>query len=137
MEELTEILDVHFSDIEIEHPKLYWETINEMYVIINGMSFDEQCAKYAVSCMQNEDGTTGEHWSLADTNAAAQSVSLMFMPTINQYDWYYVLNMIRSDYFGVIGNNDSMYIALAKAWVCDKDAGDYKAFRYWRMVKGY
>jgi hypothetical protein len=32
-----------------------------------GPHFNESCAKEAVANMQNEDGTTGAHWSLDET----------------------------------------------------------------------
>lgn len=137
MEEITEILDVMLTDMEVEHPKLYWETINDIYVLVKGMIFDEQTAKYAVSCFDNEDGTKGEHWTLTDTTSVANSVGVVFDKDITQYDWYFVMNMMYSDFYKVFGSDTNMYAQISKAWINDKDGGKHRAFRYWRMIKGY
>lgn len=132
MKGLVAILDDHFEDLEEENKEMYWEVMYEIYELINGAHFDEETAKYAVSCMQNEDGTEGEHWSLDETTSVAKEEGL----SGNMYDWYYVLNMIYSDYFNVIGDDTSMYVAFAKAWILDKDAPDGKPYLYWKMTKG-
>jgi len=133
MKELTTIIEGHLIDVKEVNPKLYWETINKIHVLLNGYSFDEEYALYAVSQMDNEDGTKGEHWNIVDTTNAARSVGITF-DKCNEWDWYYVLNMIYSDYFKTIVSNTSMYISLTKDWLMDKDAPQGKAFRYWCMV---
>lgn len=133
MYDLTEVLDDHFEELEKTHPDLYWEVMHELHILINGPYFDEECAKWAVSQMENEDGTIGQHWSVEETTAVAQQSGITF-DTFTIWDWYYALNMIYSDYVAVIGNTPSTYISLAKAWMSDKDAGLGKAYRYYMMI---
>ena len=133
MYDLTEILDDHFAEMEVVNPEAYWEVMHELHILVNGPYFDEECAKYAVSIMQNEDGTVGAHWTPEETTSVAQQQGIMF-DTFNRWDWHYALNRIYSDYVGVIGNTPSTYIALAKAWMMDKDAGLGKAYRYYMMI---
>lgn len=121
-EELGEVLG--------EMPEVYWDLTLELYEEINGPYFDEELSAYAVSGMENEDGTTGGHWTLEQTNDMAKDVGV----SVNEYDWYYVLNMIYSDFCGTIKNNTPMYPMLAKDWIMDKDAPDGKAFSYYKMV---
>ena len=86
--------------------------------------------------MENEDGTTGEHWSLEDTTKVAQQNNINFSSSkYNEYDWYFVLNMIYSDFYKVFGQDTNLYIKVAKAWLEDKDAENGKAYKYYQSVK--
>jgi len=133
MYELTEILDDHFEELEAVNPSMYWDVIHEFHMIVYGPHFDEECAKYAVSVMQNEDGTMGQHWTIEETTSVGQQNGISF-DRFNVWDWYYTLNMIYSDYVAVIGNTPSTYISLAKAWINDKDAEEGKAYRYYMAI---
>jgi hypothetical protein len=129
-----DIIDELLTELETSDPSEYWETINDIHILINGPYFDEECAKYAVSEMVNDDGTTGEHWTLEETTAVAQQNGITFTK-FTAYDWYFVLNMVYSDYYSVFGADTSTYIAVAKAWILDKDAPVGKAYKYWEMLK--
>jgi hypothetical protein len=129
MQKITDIFDTLLIELEATHPKFYWETIRELHEAINGPHFDETMANWAVSKMKNEDGTLGGHWTIDDTTSIANSQAVLF-DKFNKWDWYYVLNMVYSDYFNVIGTDTNMYVQFAKAWIMDKDAPDGKAFKY-------
>jgi len=128
---LTDILDEHFTELEVEDSESYWEVMTEIYELIIGEHFDEECVLYAVSEMENEDGTVGAHWTLEETSEVITSMGLDYDPL----DWYYVMNMIYSDYYSIIGTDTSKYVAFAKVWLDDKDAPEGKAYKYWRMIK--
>lgn len=69
--------------------------------------------------MQNEDGTVGGHWTMAETND--------YKPDdISEYCWYAVMNMMYSDYCAVVekyGISDvGFYADMARAFLMDKDA---------------
>jgi len=97
--------------------------------LVNGEHFDEGMAIWAVSQMKNEDGTMGAHWTETDTTSVASSEGISF-DKFNRWDWYYVLNMIYSDYYNVIGSDTSTYVKMAKAFLMDGDTAEGKAFRY-------
>jgi len=80
--------------------------------------------------MVNSDGTTGQHWAESDTTRVAKSVGVTFTD-FNEWDWYFVMNMMYSDYYKIFGSTDSNYINLAKAFLEDADAPKGKAFYYW------
>lgn len=42
----------------------------------NKLHFDEEQAYEAVSMMENEDGTTGPHWSVEDTTSVANQYGI-------------------------------------------------------------
>ena len=50
----------------------------------------------------------------------------------NKFDWYFTLNMIASDYAGIV--EDVKFVEIAKAWLEDKDVPEGKALRYWWKV---
>lgn len=131
--EITDILDEHFELMKIEHPKHYWETMMELYEVIEGPHFTEETSKYAVSMFENQDGTKGEHWSMSDTKNVALSNGVSF-DKFNDCDWYYVLNLMYSDYYSTIGSNIPVYISLAKDWLTSKNAPIGKAFKYWMVT---
>lgn len=53
----------------------------------------------------------------------------------NKYDWYYLLNMLHSDYSHLWGEDVAQYVKFAKAYINDPDAGTGKVFYLWRAGK--
>ena len=125
----------HFADYVIREIKSYDEHLYEsfemcLYKKVYGYHFSEWMLKKALDSLENEDGTRGGHWSLADTNSVAKQYGIVFVD-FNEYDWNYVMNMIYSDYYGTVSNDTSSYVKLADKFIRDKDAGPGKAFRYY------
>ena len=93
-----------------------------------------QIAEEWASKMQNEDGTTGPHWSMDQVKTVMQQRGIDFdLP-----EFYAALNMIYSDYVNVakkLGiSNIDFYVGMAQAFLDDKDAGKDKLLRYYRNV---
>lgn len=75
----------------------------ERHEAMYGPHFNEECALKAVSKMENEDGSRGEHWSLEETTSIANQYGINLKgEKYNKYDWYVALNMIRSDYYRAV-----------------------------------
>lgn len=112
----------------------------ERHEYMYGPHFNEECALKAVSKMQNEDGTTGQHWTLTDTTSVASKYGISFDPhKYNKYDWYVALNMVYSDYYklvmGAFHTADVKYfVELAKYWLDDKDIEEGKMWYYYKYV---
>lgn len=109
------------------------------YEAKHGPHFNEEHARKAVSKMENEDGSRGQHWSLEETTSLANQYGVRLDEEFNKYDWYVALNMIYSDYYKVIvnmtGSNSSKYfVDFAKAWLCDKDIDEGKMWYYYVYV---
>lgn len=104
----------------------------EMYLYkeVYGCHFNKWLLEKALKEMVNEDGTTGGHWTLEQTNNVARSNGIE-LSKYNEYDWCYVLNMIYSDYYGAVQNDISAYVKLAKKFLEDKDGVEGKALRYY------
>lgn len=105
------------------------------YEAEHGPHFDEEMARKAVSKMENEDGSRGQHWSIEETTSLANQHGIRMDEKFNKYDWYVALNMVYSDYYRVIvnmtnSNNPKHFVELAKAWMCDKDIEEGKMWYY-------
>ena len=105
-----------------------------------GPHFTEKCAMKVVAKMENEDGTTGQHWTINDTTTVANQYGISFNPRkYNKYDWYVAMNMVYSDYYKFItntlhSNNIKYFVDLAKAWLEDKDIDEGKMWYYYKYV---
>jgi hypothetical protein len=106
----------------------YYSSYFTVHESIFGKHFNEELAKKAVSEMKNADGTIGEHWTLQQTSSLESSNGVSY----DKYDFYYVMNMLYSDFCEVIGNDASTYFKLAKAYMDDPDASKDKAYCLWK-----
>lgn len=133
-EQLRDFADDALSMLKETSPKTYDDLELYLYKEIYGCHFSDWMLAKATSKMVNEDGTTGPHWSVADTNSVAKSMGITF-DNFNEYDWNYAMNMIYSDYYGVVANDTTSYAKMAKKFLMDKDAPQGKAFHYYLAMK--
>lgn len=112
----------------------------ERHEAMYGPHFNEECALKAVSKMENEDGSRGEHWSLEETTSIANQYGINLKgEKYNKYDWYVALNMIRSDYYRAVvtmtsSDHIKYFVELAKAWLNDKDIEEGKMWYYYTQM---
>lgn len=130
---VEKILDDYLRDLEERREEEYETLRYNVYVATFGEHFCLDSAHKAVHEMENDDGTFGEHWTIEQTTSVAEQQGIKF-EHFNKYDWYYTLNMMRSDYYNMFKDDTNSYIKLAKMWLCDKDVEEGKAFRYWAKV---
>ena len=50
----------------------------------------------------------------------------------NCYAFYYLMNMLYSDFEGVLGDNADIYLKMACAYIDDPDADEGKVFTIWK-----
>ena len=133
--QLREFIDDALGMIKETNDELYETLETYLYKEIHGCHFSDWLLQKATKYMANEDGTTGAHWTVEQTNAVARQNGITF-EKFNEYDWNYVMNMIYSDYYGAISNDVSSYYKMAKKFLEDKDAKEGKALTYyWAMKK--
>lgn len=112
----------------------------ERHEAMYGPHFNEECALKAVSKMENEDGSRGEHWSLEETTSIANQYGINLKgEKYNKYDWYVALNMICSDYYRAVvtmtsSDHIKYFVELAKAWLNDKDIEEGKMWYYYCYI---
>lgn len=129
MEELTEMVNDFVEEVK-EHDKEKAEDFILMVDLLLNPHFSKETAKHVVANLKNKDGSTGEHWSYETTSRVLESKGYEFNPC----DWYYVLNMIYSDYYKS-GRSDDTYIEMAYDFLSDKDSPHNKAKRYYRAMR--
>lgn len=125
MEHLTRKIDNFVEEVRETHPELVKKFLCWIDLELNP-NFTRESAEYAVSKMKNKDGSAGAHWPYETTEKVLYSQHLDF----DEADWYYVLNMIYSDYYKS-GRSDDTYIELAKDFLSDEDAPEGKAKKYY------
>lgn len=143
MHKYMEIMDLIASDLEKQEklkkivcdsidrmkrycPEEFYTTIYRIHCVAYGPHFDEHLAKKAVGRLRNVDGTVGEHWSMEQTDSIAKQEKIR-----HKADFYYVMNMLHSDYAEILGNDAATYVKLAKAYINDQDSPEGKPFILW------
>lgn len=95
---------------------------------------DMETAKEWTHSMKNEDGSSGEHWSMEQVKQLMNQKGIKHDPV----EFYAILNAVYSDYCKVAKkhniNNIDFYVDLAKAWLDDDDAVPDKAMAYYECV---
>lgn len=125
MEHLTRKVNWFVEKVREDNSELAEHFLTKVDIILNP-HFTKDSAKMVVSKMENKDGSTGEHWNYETTSKVLHNHNLDF----DESDWYYVLNMIYSDYFKS-GRADDTYIELAIDFLDDADAPKNKAKKYY------
>jgi hypothetical protein len=106
---------------------MYKKIEYKMYKMVYGEHLNDELARKWVSCMDNKDGTKGEHWTYEQTS--------QFAGNHDKWDWYATLNMMYSDYYSQHFDTH-VYVELANDWLADTDVGAGKTLRYyWFVVK--
>ena len=129
-EELKEIVCDIIEKMKRYCPEEFYSIIYKIHCVAYGAHFDKELAKKAVSKMKNVDGTIGEHWNMEQTDTIASQHGVD-----RKADFYYTINMLYSDFSKVLGNDNSTYIKLAKAYMLDPDADEGKVFNIWAGQK--
>lgn len=122
--EVHDILGWGMMKLKMHDEDDYNKMMMKVHCVVEGPHFDEYLAKKAVEKMHNVDGTHGAHWTMEETNRLADQYGCK-----HKADWFYVLNMMYSDYANVFGTNVETYAKMAKAYLTDPDAEDGKAFK--------
>ena len=129
MEMLTCKIDWFVSKVMEKDKELADKFIMKVDLLLNP-HFTKETAEYVVECFENKDGSKGQHWTYDQTTSVLKSRSLDY----DEADWYYVLNMIYSDYHKN-GRTDDTYIELAIDFLDDPDAPEGKAKKYYLAMK--
>ena len=132
--QLVDFIDDAMSMIKETHEDLYEDLEMYLYKEIHGCHFSDWLLEKATKGMINEDGSTGPHWTLDQTNMVARQNGIVF-DKFNEYDWNYVMNMMYSDYYGAVSNDTSAYVKLSRKFLDDKDAKEGKALHYYLAMK--
>ena len=119
---IYEYLDSLTLDTKDPKAKRMLLKLHELYC---GAYFDTDIAVDAVARMENVDGTTGAHWTVAEVEEEAKKRNID-----RPADLYYAINMLYSDLSNILGKDPEKYIAVAKAlYWDDPDMPEGKLFK--------
>lgn len=127
--EVKDLICGHLEFARKFMPDVYHRLMYDIHVIAYGHHFDESLAKMAVAEMVNVDGTTGERWSMEETNKLAEQHHIQ-----HKCDWYYALNMIASDLYKVTSDTNTLVKVTKALYFEDPDMPEGKVFRQWAAV---
>ena len=134
-EQLHEIMERPVTLGRAEEVMVYADAICALHKLDNDhfreatkmIEFTEDDAKAWTARMENEDGTTGPHWTMGQTDAVANVAGVH----VDKLTFWACLNMMYSDYYSVAAkyglDRPEFYADLAKAFLMDKDAGGAEA----------
>lgn len=100
----------------------------ELDVLVNGEYMDWCLAEEAVEDMLHDNGKTGERFSKDTTNSHAKRFGFH---EDEEADFYFVMNMMYSDYCLIVGEDENRYAEFAKKFIKDKDEPKGKAKKYY------
>lgn len=118
---MEEMLDV----VKYKNPELYKKMFFELYEMLNGKILTEEYAEKWVNQMK----PFGEYW---DIETISDVLKKNGMSEFNPVQFYVWANMMKNDFYNTIGENDMMYVKLAKNKMEDEDAPEnalYEEFK--------
>lgn len=133
--QIKEFVMEEFDELKSWDTKLYELMEDRLYEKVFGPHFSEVSYEKAVGCLKNRDGSVGAHWSVGDVTSYANSKGVSFN-NFNNFDLSYAMNMIYSDYYGMVSDTTETYFKLAKAFLEDEDAPKGKAYLYYKAMRG-
>jgi len=96
--------------------------------------FTREMAEQWTRKLHNEDGSTGPHWTMEQTNQAMARINC----NCDQVEFWAVMNALYSDYSKTAKkhnvNTVDFYADMAKAWLEDSDAVHGKASAYFMYI---
>lgn len=116
MERLSDVIDHLFCYLKDHHPDIYHKYITKVKLTNKHAPWDKEQAELAVSKMKNKDGSEGEHWNYDQTSEVLRKKGYDH----DEAEWYYVLNMVYSDYYSPNFSTD-IYVELACDIIDDID----------------
>lgn len=132
-------LDSNYRQDAAYHPMNEMEYRKDSKMTMGGASgdippFDEEMAHSWMKNLQNEDGTTGPHWTMEQTSQVLKQKNINCDPL----EFWVAMNGVYSDYFGVAKkfnvNNIDFYVSMARAFIDDKDSQPNRLARYYTFI---
>ena len=131
-EQLDDFLREAMDYLRSNEPRVYEILTGLMYDCIYGLHFNEWSYRKAVGALKNRDGTNGAHWRLEEL----ERLGIAFEgKDYNLYDFAFAINMIYSDYYGLVPDDVQTYRKMAVGFLEDADAPRGKAWLYHDAMK--
>lgn len=117
--------------VEKVMPEVYEELLIELHKNVYGSHFSKALACKAVSELEDSNGNKGGKYSLEEVNKIRRDYNI----NLNEYDFYYVINMMHSDYEKLLNNDLASYVRMTCLFLEDEDAKEGKALKYYFAMR--
>ncbi len=134
IEEMLNYICYALKELKEVDKESYENLKEKIYIVIYGYRLSDHLCKEWVEHMKNNDGTTGEHWTLEETNQVARQIGLSLGGSISECEWWAIMNMIYSDYYGCVPNDVNIYAKMSRAFIEDIDANEGKIYNYYKCI---
>lgn len=117
--------------LECLMPQAYEELMLELHKNVYGSHFSKALACKAVSELEDSNGVKGGKYSLEEVNKIRRDYNI----DLNEYDFYFAINMLYSDYSKLLNNELSSYVKMTCLFLEDEDAPEGKALKYYLSMR--
>ena len=122
----------HFmARLECVIPQAYEELMLELHKNVYGSHFSKALACKAVSELEGSNGVKGGNYSLEEVSKIRKDYNI----SLNEYDFYFVINILYSDYSKLLNNDLSSYVKMTCLFLEDEDAPEGKALKYYLSMR--
>ena len=134
-EQLLTLMGDTLKKLEYQCPELYQEVDRKIHEMTDSNPhFTRDEYDRAAAEMRNANGSRGPKWTLEQVNDYARRYGDRF-DRYNEYDLAYAMNSMYADYYGIVKDDPDIYYRMAKRFLDDPDAGEGKAWKYWRATR--
>lgn len=123
---LIDVIDMLMCEAKEDEPELYKHIEGILYEDAYGKVINDTMAYEWVREMT----PVGAHWTMDETTNAMRSLGY----SLNPLEFYVVANMMFNDYYNIVDGDETLALRLAKDWLNDKDAKEYKLYEYWKHI---
>ena len=118
-------------ELNITMPQVYETLLIDLHKNVYGFHFSKGLALKAVSELEDSNENKGGKYSLEEVNKIRRDYNI----SLNEYDFYFVINMLYSDYSKLLNNDLSSYVKMSCLFLEDEDAPEGKAFKYYLSMR--
>lgn len=130
-EDLMNFVRDLMSELNITMPQVYETLLIDLHKNVYGFHFSKGLALKAVSELKDSNGNKGGKYSLEEASKIRRDYNI----SLNEYDFFYVLNMMYSDYSKFLNNDLASYVKMACLFLEDEDAPEGKALKYYLAMR--
>lgn len=130
-QDLKNFVSDFMARLECVMPQAYEELMLELHKNVYGSHFSKTLACKAVSELEDSNGNKGGKYSLEEVNKIRRDYNI----NLNENDFYFVINMLYSDYSKLLNNDLSLYVKMTCLFIEDEDAPEGKALKYYLSMR--
>ena len=130
-QDLKNFVSDFMTRLECVMPQAYEELMLELHKNVYGFHFSKGLALKAVSELEDSNENKGGKYSLEEACKIRRDYNI----SLNEYDFFYVLNVMYSDYSKLLNNDLVSYVKMVSLFLKVEDAPEGKALKYYLSMR--